>query len=159
MPRLYRRADKIFTTGANVRAMWSRRRGHVRRWMREENRITSSGRVSIELVGAITQRSKFIRAPFTQKLRESPVTKQYVLVTLMTNCKTCMAGGNITTSIFCLEPPTLQSYLSQWFVSFFGGVTPFVVNFYSSRRRHSCYRSMDHVAPVDYSKKLVTRSS
>ena len=113
MPRLCFRADKIFNNGANVRAMWSRRRGDLQPWMREENRIASSGRASIELnFGANTQRSKFIRTQFTQKLRESSVTKQYVLATLMTNCKTCM-DGNITTSIFGLEPPTLQSYLSQ----------------------------------------------
>ena len=113
MPRLFFRADKIFNDGANVRAMWSRRRGDLQPWMIEENAIASSGRACVELnFGVNTQRSKFIRTPFTQKARESPLTKQYVLATLMTNCKTCMAG-NVTTSMFGLEPPTLQSYLSQ----------------------------------------------
>ena len=113
MPPLFFRADKIFNDGANVRAMWSRRRGDLQPWMREESRVASSGRASVELnFGVNTQRSRFIGTPFTQKARESPLTKQYVLATLMTNCKTCMAG-NVTTSMFGLEPPTLQSYLSQ----------------------------------------------
>ena len=113
MPRLCFRADKIFNDGANVRAMWSRRRGNLQPWMEEENGIASSGRVSIELdFGVNTQRSKFIRTHFAQKVRESPLTKEYVLAALMTNCKTCMAG-NVSTSMFDLEPPTLQSYLSQ----------------------------------------------
>ena len=87
VPPLRSRADKIFNNGANVRATWSRRRGDLQ--PREESRVASSGRASIELsFGANAQRSKFIRAPFTQKLRESSVTKQHALATLMMSCKT-----------------------------------------------------------------------
>ena len=107
------RCDKLFFPDEVLKPMFSRRNGNLQDWMLEENSIASAGRVSNEWdFGGVTSTYKFINVPFSRKLLESAVSKQYILAAFLYNCKVCLAGSNCSYH-FGLEPPTLRDYLSQ----------------------------------------------
>ena len=111
--RLHLRCDKLFVPDAVLKPMFSRRNGNLQDWMLEENSIASAGRISNEWdFGGVTSTHKFINVPFSRKLLESAVSKQYILAAFLYNCKVCLAGSSCSYH-FGLEPPTLRDYLSQ----------------------------------------------
>lgn len=113
--REYSELDRIYNF--MLKPMFSRRNGNLQDWMLEKNSIASAGRVSNEWdFGGVTSTYKFINVPFSRKLLESAVSKQYILAAFLYNCKVCLAGSNCSYH-FGLEPPTLRDYLSQYYIS------------------------------------------
>ena len=111
--RLNVRCDKLFFPDEVLKPMFSRRNGNLQDWMLEENSIASAGRVSNEWdFGGVTSTYKFINVPFSRRLLESAVSKQYILAAFLYNCEVCLTGNNCS-YYFGLEPPTLRDYPSQ----------------------------------------------
>lgn len=74
------------------------------------NKAMSEVRVTVEwLFGNITTFFKFIDFKKQMKIGLSPVGKLYVVCALLENARTCLYG-NIVSSFFNLDPPTIHEY-------------------------------------------------
>lgn len=111
--RLYLYADKIYNTGALIKASWSLRHGALQAWMVVQNGIMSRIRVSVEWAfNTIISVNKFAGFGLTQKMQQSPVARHYVVAVLLSNCRTCAYGG-ISNTYFGTVPPSLDEYFDQ----------------------------------------------
>lgn len=80
--------------------------------MQAFNEAMSSVRVSVEwLFGDVSNYFKFIDFKKNLKLGLSAVGKFYIVSALFSNMLTCLYG-NLTSSEFQLDPPTVQNYLA-----------------------------------------------
>jgi hypothetical protein len=78
----------------------------------EFNARMSAVRVSVEWTfGNIVALWAFLDFKKNLKVGLSPVGTLYKLGVLLTNCHTCIYGGNIVSAKFNLPPPTLRAYL------------------------------------------------
>ena len=74
------------------------------------NEAMSGARVAVEwLFGNITEYFKFIDFKRQMKLNLSAVGKMYIVCGLLQNTHTCLYG-NLTSSKFDLQPPSLEEY-------------------------------------------------
>ena len=79
----------------------------------EFNRAMSKVRVSVEWgFGKIVQNFAFLDFKKNLKVLLQPVAKYYLVSTILTNCHTCLYGS-LVSSFFYLNPPSLESYLSN----------------------------------------------
>ncbi|KAK3734504.1 hypothetical protein QZH41_010192 [Actinostola sp. cb2023] len=79
----------------------------------EFNRAMSKVRVSVEWgFGKIVQNFAFLDFKKNLKVLLQPVAKYYLVSTILTNCHTCLYGS-LVSSFFDLNPPSLESYLSN----------------------------------------------
>ena len=79
----------------------------------EFNRCMSKVRVSAEWgFGKITQNFAFLDFKKNLKILLQPVAKYYVVGKLLVNCHTCLYGS-LPSKFFKLEPPSLDTYLSN----------------------------------------------
>ena len=109
--RLIVYGDKIFNTDKNITAAYSLRHGPLSMWMTVYNAVMSPIRAGVEWsFGKIITRAT--HADYRQKLRESPIKKNYTVAVFMANCHTCMYGSQHT-PFFELTPPTLEEYCAQ----------------------------------------------
>ena len=77
------------------------------------NKAMSKVRVSVEWTfGKICQYFSYIDFKRSNKVLLQPVAKYYLVASLLTDCHTCLYGSS-TTTFFDLEPPTLETYLSN----------------------------------------------
>ncbi|CAM9615735.1 unnamed protein product, partial [Heterosigma akashiwo] len=60
--------------------------------------------------GLITRSFPFFSLKAGQKYLLSPVAKHYMVAAALTNCRTCLRGGNSISKFFKLRPPTLEEY-------------------------------------------------
>ena len=80
----------------------------------EFNRCMSKARVSVEWgFGKIIQNFAFLDFKKNLKILLQPVAKYYLVGTLLMNCHTCLYGS-LTSKFFNLEPPSLDTYLSNY---------------------------------------------
>ncbi len=78
--------------------------------MQAYNKAMSAVRVSVEwMFGNITKYFSFIDFKKQMKLNLSAIGKMYVVSALLENACTCLYG-NIVSTTFELEPPTLEQY-------------------------------------------------
>lgn len=76
------------------------------------NKTMSSVRVSIEWFFGILKNSwAFMDWNKKHKILLSPVAKMMNVAVLLTNCRTCIIGGNQISDSFNCQPPTLNEYL------------------------------------------------
>jgi len=86
---------------------------HVTPLEHQFNTEMSKVRISVEWTfGKISQYFAFLDFHKNQKLFLQPVGKYYAVGSILTNCHTCLYGS-LTSSFFGLEPPSLESYLSN----------------------------------------------
>ena len=79
----------------------------------EFNRDMSAVRIAVEWsFGKIIQYFSYLDFRKHQKILLQPIGKYYLVGTLLTNCHTCLYGSQ-TTSYFGVEPPSLETYLSN----------------------------------------------
>lgn len=79
----------------------------------EFNARMSKLRVSVEWgFGKICQNFAFLDFKKNLKVLLQPVAKYYLVATILTNCHTCLYGSQ-TSTYFDLEPPLLETYLSN----------------------------------------------
>ena len=77
------------------------------------NRNLSKVRVSVEwLFGVVKGLWAFIDWNKKHKILLSPVAKLIKISVLLTNCHTCIKGGNQLSYFFDCPPPTLDEYLN-----------------------------------------------
>ena len=80
------------------------------------NEAMSACRVSVEhSFGRVVNLFGFLDYSRTQRVLQSAVALHYLVATLLTNCRTCLDGGNQTSMRFEVAPPTLSAYLSRAF--------------------------------------------
>src|SRR2546421_886718 len=81
---------------------------------REYNKAMSSFRIVVENAFGIVS-NKWRANGFTMGLRagSSQVGSIYLVSVLLTNCLTCIRGGNQVSSYYSMEPPSLASYLGM----------------------------------------------
>jgi len=78
------------------------------------NTEMSSVRESVEWgFGMLTNTWQSFSFTRKEKMLERPLALYYQVATLLMNCRTCMRGGNITSTYFNLAPPSLEQYLMQ----------------------------------------------
>ena len=86
---------------------------HLTSQEKEFNRAMSSVRVSVEWTfGKVVQYFAYLDFKKNQKILLQPVGKFYLVGALLTNCHTCLYGS-LTTSFFGVQPPSLETYLSN----------------------------------------------
>jgi hypothetical protein len=113
LPRLYLYGDKIYNSGAVIKAAWSLRHGPLQAWMHVQNGLMARIRVQVEWAfERIVVMCKYASFSRTQMLQQSPLAKHYTVGVLLANCRTCMYGG-IDTAYFGVVPPTLDEYFDQ----------------------------------------------
>lgn len=79
----------------------------------EFNTRMSQVRESVEWgFGKIIQNFAFLDFKKNLKILMQPVAKYYLVATILTNCHTCLYGS-LTGSYFELDPPDLETYLSN----------------------------------------------
>ena len=79
----------------------------------EFNSKMSKLRVCVEWgFGKICQLFAFFDFKKNLKILLQPIGKHFLVATLLTNCHTCLYGSQ-TGKFFELDPPTLESYLSN----------------------------------------------
>lgn len=79
----------------------------------EFNRKMSKVRVNVEWgFGKICQNFAYLDFKKNLKVLLQPVGKYYLVATILINCHTCLYGSQ-TSSFFELEPPTIETYLSN----------------------------------------------
>lgn len=77
----------------------------------EFNKSMSSARIAVEWgFQKISTLFAFIDFKRLQKLRLQPVALHYLVAVILTNCHTCLYGGE-TSAYFDVEPPSLEEYL------------------------------------------------
>ena len=80
---------------------------------KEFNKRMSKVRVSVEWgFGKIAQYFAFLDIKKNQKILLQPIAKYYLVGSLLTNCHTCLYGSQ-TSSYFDVQPPSLETYLSN----------------------------------------------
>jgi hypothetical protein len=78
------------------------------------NTSMSSVRVSVEWsFGYLTNLFGSLDFKRVQRIWLSPVSKMYLVATILANCITCMRGHNEVSLKFGLDPPTLEQYLGR----------------------------------------------
>jgi hypothetical protein len=76
------------------------------------NAAMSSVRVSVEWAfGYVQSNWGHVSWVNGQRVLLSPVGLQYRVAVLLSNCLTCLRGGNIISDKFGVNPPTLEEYL------------------------------------------------
>ena len=77
------------------------------------NRDMSSVRVSVEWIfGKLVQYFAFLDWKKNQKILLQPIGKYYLVGAILTNCHTCF-HGSVMTTFFGVQPPSLETYLSN----------------------------------------------
>ena len=80
---------------------------------KEFNKAMSSVRMSVEWTfGKIVQYFAYLDFKKNQKILLQPIGKYYLVGALLTNCHTCLYGST-TSTFFDLQPPSLETYLSN----------------------------------------------
>ena len=78
------------------------------------NKAMSKVRVSVEWTfGKVCQYFSYIDFKRNNKVLLQPIAKYYLVASLLTNCHTCLYGS-LTSTFFDMDPPTLESYLSNF---------------------------------------------
>ena len=89
------------------------RGAHLSAQEQEFNRDMSAVRIAVEWsFGKILQYFAYLDFRKNQKILLQPLGKYYLVGTLLTNCHTCLYGSQ-TTSFFDVQPPSLETYLSN----------------------------------------------
>ena len=79
----------------------------------EFNREMSKVRTSVEWgFGKICQNFAFLDFKKNLKVLLQPIGKYYLVASVLTNCHTCLYGS-LTSTYFDLDPPSLETYLSN----------------------------------------------
>lgn len=79
----------------------------------EFNKRMSKVRVSVEWgFGKLCQYFAFLDFKKNQKILLQPVGKYYLVGSVLINCHTCLYGS-VTSSFFKVQPPSLETYLSN----------------------------------------------
>ena len=79
----------------------------------EFNKSMSKVRISMEWsFGKLCQYLAFVDFKKNNKALLQPVGKYYMVASLLVNCHTCLYGS-LTSTFFNLQPPTLETYLSN----------------------------------------------
>lgn len=77
------------------------------------NSLMSKVRVSVEWAfGKITKLFAFLDFKQNLKLFLQPIAKYYLVASILVNCHTCLYGSQ-TSTFFGLDPPSLETYLSN----------------------------------------------
>jgi hypothetical protein len=77
------------------------------------NKIMSRNRVTVEWgYNMVIQLWKHMDFISNQKIFKSPIGSQYVVAVLLTNCHSCLNGGNQVSSYFGVPVPTVRTYLA-----------------------------------------------
>ena len=77
------------------------------------NKAMSSVRVSVEWTyGKLVQYFAYLDFKKNQKILLQPIGKYYLVGAILTNCHTCFYGST-TTTFFGVQPPSLETYLSN----------------------------------------------
>lgn len=77
------------------------------------NSNMSKVRVSVEWgFGKICQNFAYLDFKKNMKILQQPVGKYYLVASILTNCHTCLYGS-LTGNFFNLDPPSLETYLSN----------------------------------------------
>lgn len=86
---------------------------HLTHQEQEFNKRMSAVRTSVEWgFGKISQYFAYLDFKKNLKVLLQPVAKYYLVGTLLVNCHTCLYGS-LTSSYFGLNPPSLETYLSN----------------------------------------------
>ena len=76
------------------------------------NRDMSAARVTVEwLFGIVLRDFAFLDFKANLKLWLSPIAIYYKVAVLLTNCLTCLNGGNQVSMLFGMSPPSIEEYL------------------------------------------------
>ena len=103
--------DPAYGISRNIPAPF--RGSQLSRQQADFNKAMSKVRVSVEWTfGKTCQYFSYIDFKKNQKVLLQPVAKYYLVASLLTNCHTCLYGS-LTTTFFGVEPPTLETYLSN----------------------------------------------
>lgn len=79
---------------------------------RKFNASMSAVRVSVEWAfGLVVNQFQALQFKYNMKILLNPVASIYSVAVLLTNCRTCLRGGNSIAFAFNLAPPSLQEYL------------------------------------------------
>ena len=79
-----------------------------KRW----NKALSRVRTSVEWsFGAVANSFQHLEMKRYQRVLETPVALQYRAAVFLSNCRTCMRGGNVVSKYFGMPPPSLAEYL------------------------------------------------
>ena len=80
---------------------------------REFNKSMSQVRICVEWTfGKICQYFSYVDFKRHSKILLQPIGKYYLVAALLTNCHTCL-HGSLTSSVFKVTPPHLETYLSN----------------------------------------------
>lgn len=80
---------------------------------RDFNKAMSTVRISVEWgFGKICQYFAFLDFKKNMKVLLQPVGKYYLVGALLINCHTCLYGS-VTSTFFQVDPPSLETYLSN----------------------------------------------
>lgn len=86
-------------------------KGNMTRREKRANKKISKVRVAVEWGFAkILQLFPFVDLKKNLKMKKQNVSKFYKVATLLTNCHTCLYGGQVN-SYFEIDPPELEEYL------------------------------------------------
>ena len=89
------------------------RGAHLTQHEEDFNKCMSAVRTSVEWgFGKICQYFAFLDFKKNIKIFLQPVGKYYLVGSLLINCHTCLYGS-LTSSFFQLDPPSLETYLSN----------------------------------------------
>ena len=81
---------------------------------REMQKAMNSARTSVEWGFGIVQADwPFVTAESVNKINLSQCGKYWQVAAFISNCKTCMNGGNLVSDYFGLTPPTLAEFLAM----------------------------------------------
>lgn len=118
MKRTFRDAGGPFSLygdggyGTSVHLLSPFKGAHVTADMAELNLEMSRLRISVEWrFGEILRDFAFVDYKKNQKLFLQPVGRYYVVCALLSNCKACLHGNEVT-ELFHSVPPTLETYLA-----------------------------------------------
>ena len=103
--------DPAYGVTANILAPF--RGSQLSRQQVEFNKAMSKVRVSVEWTfGKTCQYFSYVDFKRYNKVLLQPFAKYYSVASLLTNCHTCLYGS-LTTTYFGVEPPSLETYLSN----------------------------------------------
>jgi hypothetical protein len=113
----YLYADAGYAMRPHVIVPFRKVAGNLTPGERAFNRSMSKARVSVEwMFGRITQLWRFLDHHADLMVLKSNLSTFYRVAVLLTNIRTTLDGGNLTSDYFNLAPPSLDEYLETSFI-------------------------------------------